>query len=165
VRNQDDELNARIRRAGGRIWQSPAIRSWYFCRSSLLMLWRQYMQYGYWKVRVIRKLGQPASIRHLAPAAFVSALAFGALVGPFSPAVSRALGLMVGSYAIALACASAITAARGGMQLLPLLPVVFACYHLAYGFGFLCGVWDAIVGGRISAFSTRLTRPSGPPPI
>jgi succinoglycan biosynthesis protein ExoA len=29
VRNQDDELNLRLIRAGGRIWQNPRIMSWY----------------------------------------------------------------------------------------------------------------------------------------
>jgi glycosyltransferase involved in cell wall biosynthesis len=53
VRNQDDEFNLRLIRAGGRIWQDPAIRSWYFPRARLVDLLRQYRQYGYWKVRVI----------------------------------------------------------------------------------------------------------------
>ena len=38
VRNQDDELNLRLCRAGGRIWQSPAIVSWYQPRASLRRL-------------------------------------------------------------------------------------------------------------------------------
>src|SRR5688572_1516136 len=38
VRNQDDEFNLRLTRAGGKIWQSPRIRSWYQPRSSLLSL-------------------------------------------------------------------------------------------------------------------------------
>ena len=35
TRNQDDELNLRLIRRGGRIWQSPCIRSWYYPRASL----------------------------------------------------------------------------------------------------------------------------------
>ena len=50
VRNQDDEFNLRLVRSGGRIWQSPRIRSWYRPRNSLRNLFRQYAQYGYWKV-------------------------------------------------------------------------------------------------------------------
>src|SRR5712671_5833877 len=70
ARNQDDELNFRLIRAGGKIWQSPAIRSWYRPRGSLVALFRQYRQYGYWKVRVIQKHRMPASWRHLVPASF-----------------------------------------------------------------------------------------------
>src|SRR5437867_3445709 len=61
VRNQDDEFNLRLSRAGGLIWQSPRIKSWYRPRASLRSLWRQYVQYGYWKVRVIQKHCLPAS--------------------------------------------------------------------------------------------------------
>ena len=74
VRNQDDEFNLRILKAGGRIWQSPRIRSWYTPRESLRLLFQQQRQYGYWKVRVIQKHKIPASIRHLVPAAFVLSL-------------------------------------------------------------------------------------------
>ena len=57
VRNQDDELNLRIVRSGGTVWQSPSIRSWYYPRATPLALYKQYYQYGYWKVRVIRQTG------------------------------------------------------------------------------------------------------------
>ena len=74
VRNQDDEFNLRLTEHGGRIYQSPRIRSWYTPRNSLRALLNQYKQYGYWKVRVIRKHQKPASIRHLVPAAFMCSL-------------------------------------------------------------------------------------------
>ena len=54
VRNQDDEFNYRLRAAGGRIWLDPRIRSTYYARSTFRSLWRQYFQYGYWKVRVFQ---------------------------------------------------------------------------------------------------------------
>src|SRR5438094_6830897 len=79
VRNQDDEHNLRIVRAGGKIYQSVQIRSAYHVRGSLPALFRQYMQYGYWKVLVVRKHQIPASIRHLAPGAFLASL--GSLCG------------------------------------------------------------------------------------
>src|SRR5436190_10646704 len=74
VRNQDDEHNLRLIRAGGKIYQSPRIRSWYHVRGSLTALFRQYMQYGYWKALVIRKHRIPASFRHLVPGLFVGCL-------------------------------------------------------------------------------------------
>ncbi len=74
VRNQDDEHNLRIIRGGGKVWQSPRIRSYYRPRGSLAALFQQYSQYGYWKVRVIRKHRLPASPRHLVPGAFVLSL-------------------------------------------------------------------------------------------
>ena len=47
VRNQDDEHNLRIRRGGGRVWQSARIRSAYRPRAGLFKVFRQYLQYGY----------------------------------------------------------------------------------------------------------------------
>ena len=44
VRNQDDELNLRIVLAGGTVWQSPRIVSWYRPRTTLRALFRQYFQ-------------------------------------------------------------------------------------------------------------------------
>src|SRR5258707_4602609 len=55
VRNQDDELNLRLLRAGGQTRQSPAIVSWYSPRPTVSSLFYQYFQYGFWKLAVIRK--------------------------------------------------------------------------------------------------------------
>jgi GT2 family glycosyltransferase len=71
VRNQDDELNLRLIRAGGKIWQSPDIVSWYSPRATLTALFLQYFQYGFWKAAVVRKHRLPGSWRHLVPVAFV----------------------------------------------------------------------------------------------
>ena len=158
VRNQDDELNLRLTRAGGRIWHSPKIRSWYSPRSSLRALFRQYYQYGYWKVRVIQKHKLPASWRHLVPGAFVLGLAVLFLVSAFClpwPVKSFAyfigqlsafsLLLTLSAYALCVLTASLITAARTEWKLLPVLPLVFPCYHFGYGYGFLRGIWDFII--------------------
>ena len=168
VRNQDDEHNLRILRGGGKIWQTPEIKSWYRPRGSLQALFRQYAQYGYWKVRVIQKHRLPASWRHLVPGLFILSLvllawlaAGGALLScNFAPPLQRAaaaaclrlssagmLGLG-GAYLLTVLLASLATAARVGWKLLPLLPVVFCCYHFGYGLGFLWGVWRFLIVRR-----------------
>ncbi|MFG5406986.1 hypothetical protein ABXN37_01555 [Piscinibacter sakaiensis] len=91
MRNQDDELNLRIHRAGGRVWQSPAIRSAYAPRASFAALFRQFYQYGYWKPAVIRKHRLPASPRQLVPFGFVLLLALLALAAPFWPPAAAGL--------------------------------------------------------------------------
>lgn len=145
VRNQDDEFNLRLIRAGGKIWQSPRIRSWYQPRASLRALSRQYWQYGYWKVRVIQKHRIPAAWRHLVPAAFVAALAGNLLLLPFFSWAFIPLSIMVASYLGANLTASVLTAKRADWSLLPVLPLVFVCYHFAYGLGFLQGVLDFLI--------------------
>jgi len=170
IRSQDDELNFRLLRAGGRIWQSPRIRSWYTPRDTLGSLFRQYWQYGYWKVRVIQKHGSPASLRHLVPGTFVSTLLLLLLLAPFLPWARSALAMLSGTYGLAVGAASVLTATRSrvdrstpgpdraGWLLLPLLPVVFACYHLSYGMGFLFGVADFVLFRRAEGRFSALTR-------
>lgn len=171
VRNQDDELNLRLTRAGGKIWQSPLIRSWYAPRSSLRDLLRQYSQYGYWKVRVIQKNQMPASWRHLVPGTFILLLLAlllsfavlftgSAIIGWYThrqvPAFNhgfvalRVLAFFLGLYGCCAGLASLHTAMKTDWRLLPLLPAVFACYHFGYGYGFLRGIID---------FSIRKRRP------
>ena len=67
VRNQDDEFNLRLVQQGGKIWHSPRIKSWYSPRRTLSALFRQYLQYGYWRVRVIQKRKAAASVRQFVP--------------------------------------------------------------------------------------------------
>jgi succinoglycan biosynthesis protein ExoA len=151
VRNQDDEFNLRLQRAGGLLWQSPRIKSWYHARASLRALWRQYAQYGYWKVRVIQKHRLPASVRHLVPAAFVVTmltLPLAALCWPWAWWLWGGLG---GLYSAGTLVTSAAVARRSGLALFPVLPAVFASYHLGYGYGFLRGLWDFLIVRRTPA--------------
>ena len=165
VRNQDDEHNLRLTRAGGKIYQSTRIRSWYHVRGSLTALFRQYMQYGYWKALVIRKHRMPASFRHLVPGAFVGGLGLLAALGLFwSPAWWGAAGLAVVYSAAALAI-SLTAAARTQWALLPVLPVVVWCFHFGYGYGFLRGILDLVLlHNAPDAQFVQLTRKHRPKP-
>lgn len=160
IRNQDDELNLRINRSGGRVYQSPAIKSRYYPRSSLSALFRQYMQYGYWKVRVIQKHKLPASIRHLIPGLFVATLALLGFLALFSGVAAYALLGLVALYVSVLIVASlAINANQSIGGKLWIMPVVLAMFHLGYGSGFVRGVWDFLIRrkGHAKAFA-QLTR-------
>ena len=67
VRNQDDELNYRLRDLGGRVLLSPEIKSEYVVRSRPRALISQYFQYGYWKVRVMQKHPRQMRVSHFVP--------------------------------------------------------------------------------------------------
>lgn len=139
VRNQDDELNFRLTQVGGKIWLDPSIRSVYYGRASLRKLWRQYFQYGFYKVRVMQKRGSVASWRHLVPGAFVLSLLVSVLMALITRKRRWVLGV-AGPYTAANVAAS-IWTARRGLGTLPLLPAIFAILHCAYGLGFLAGLW------------------------
>ena len=138
IRNQDDEFNYRLTSQGGKIWLDPEIRSDYFSRASLRALWSQYLEYGFWKVRVIQKHGRPASWRHLIPGAFVLAL-LGSAAGGVLFNLPLLFLAVVAPYLFASLTVSFWLAARKGPGYLPLLPFAFAAMHLAYGIGFLWG--------------------------
>ncbi|HEV2201987.1 MAG TPA: glycosyltransferase family 2 protein [Bryobacteraceae bacterium] len=156
VRNQDDEFNFRLRRLGGRIWQSPRIKSSYTPRASIAALFRQYLQYGFWKVAVIRKHRALASWRHAVPVMFVgwvllslaliaSSLALG--IGALASAVWGALATGLAIYVVA-AVAAALPFSRSlDAGALLILPCVIAVYHIAYGLGFLSGILKFAGGG------------------
>ena len=147
VRNQDDELNLRLTRAGGKIWQSPDIVSWYSPRATLRALFLQYFQYGFWKAAVVRKHRIPGSWRHLAPV-IVRAGAYLIVRGVYRDgrhASTRIRGggpFMAGTgggYAAANVTASFAAARKSGWATLPYLPAVFTVYHFSWGLGFLAG--------------------------
>lgn len=140
VRNQDDEFNYRLLAQGGKILLSPRIKSQYYSRSTLRSLWKQYFQYGYWKVRVMQKHPRQMRPRQFAPPALAGALTIGLAAAPFSKTARRLFAGVAGLYLTANLLASVLTARKGGVRSLPLLPPTFATLHLAYGLGFLIGL-------------------------
>lgn len=144
VRNQDDEFNFRLIRAGGKIWLDPRICSTYFSRSTLSGLWNQYFGYGFWKIRVIQKHHSVASWRHLAPAALVVTV-IGAAVASILLRNGVPLLLAAFIYGFGLLTATLILSIRNGWRYLPILPLAFAAMHFGYGLGFLAGLirWNA----------------------
>jgi glycosyltransferase involved in cell wall biosynthesis len=140
VRNQDDEYNYRIRKLGGRLLLASDINSRYYSRSSLRSLARQYFQYGYWKVRVMQKHPRQMRARQFVPLLLVVALLMSAGLWLVTPIGGWALALVASSYIVANILASALTAARRGLKLMPVLPVAFAAMHLSYGLGNILGL-------------------------
>lgn len=81
LRNQDYELNHRLREAGWQVWFDPRLAVTYQPRDSMMALARQYHEYGRWKRRVMAD--HPSSIRprQLAPLAMAAGLAGSVVVG------------------------------------------------------------------------------------
>ena len=140
VRDQDDELNYRLLDRGGRILLSPRIRSSYTVRGTARSLWRQYFQYGYWKVRVIQKHPRQVRLRHLVPPAFAFALVGSAIAAGLVPRAVFWWASVPASYAVTNLLASIASARRAGWSLLAHLVMIYAILHLSYGVGFLAGV-------------------------
>lgn len=140
VRDQDDEYNYRIRKHGGKILLAADVRSTYYSRGSLGKLWRQYFQYGFYKVRVLQKHPRQMRPRQFVPPAFVLALLLGIVLSLAFPWGWIALLGLAGGYLLANLLASLLTAARAGWHHFWLLPPAFATLHISYGLGFLAGL-------------------------
>lgn len=150
-RNQDDEFNARMKKNGMRIVLLPGPRIRYFARGTILKSAKMMYQYGHFKPLVNRKIGSPATARQFVPPAFVATLSFAAIAGFVTHSVwlvgCAALGAhLAGSLlATALFLLSPNGIRRSAAWLLPL---AFLANHLAYGAGYLRGVWDFRILGR-----------------
>jgi succinoglycan biosynthesis protein ExoA len=142
VRNQDDEFNYRMRKLGGKILIDPELRSWYTSRSSIRTLWRQYFQYGYWKVRVLQKHPRQMRLRQFVPAAFVLSLLLSLILAAVRPKIGNCMMLLEGgSYFLAtLLVSMSLVGARRRWRLAPALAVSFPVLHFSYGAGFLVGL-------------------------
>ena len=159
TRNQDYELNYRLRASGGRIWYDPAIQATYHARRSLGPLARQYLQYGFWKARVMRLHPRSTRLRHLAAPVFVAGLVVGALLAAVAGGAWVGLYLAgLGLYCIAAGVA-AIAASRRAESWAPLalLPPIFLVLHVAWGAGF----WSGFV--RFWLFPEPRPRPGAGP--
>ncbi|MBS1790734.1 MAG: glycosyltransferase family 2 protein [Acidobacteria bacterium] len=141
VRNQDDEYNCRLRKLGAKLLLASDVRSKYYSRGTMRKLFKQYFQYGYWKVRVLQKHPRQMSLRQFIPPAFVASLLGSIGLGLVSPLGWWIFAGIIGCYLTVNLVASArvLLSNRPFQFQFFLLPAVFASLHLSYGLGFLVG--------------------------
>jgi succinoglycan biosynthesis protein ExoA len=130
VRNQDFELNHRLRRAGGRVVFDPQVWSVYRPRESLRAIATQYWQYGWFKALMLRTAPDSLRPRQLAPVGLLLAAAAAALPVRAARAGRTALAVY--------ACGLVAVGVRSGAGWRT--PVVFATVHLAWGGGLTAGL-------------------------
>jgi glycosyltransferase involved in cell wall biosynthesis len=135
--NEDAELAARIREAGGRYVSIPAMAARYVPRNSLAGLALQYWRYGKYRAKTARHHATGLRRSHVLPPA--AAIVFAAAI--LAPGhAGRLARRVLPAYGVALAVGTAEAAADGGSRRdLVWLPLVFAVMHLSWGAGFLIG--------------------------
>lgn len=146
VRNQDDEFNFRLSSNNYKIFFTDKIQSNYHVRASFSKLYKQYHQYGYWKVYVNKKVKAITSARQLFPAIFVASVMIGALLSFLHPVL---LYLWLGGILFYLAAAK-IFALRKTVKIKEIILVMysFIILHWSYGSGYLKGIITFIVLGK-----------------
>ena len=70
IKNQDDEFCFRINKNGGKVFISSSAKSNYYVRESPKELFKQYFDYGFWRVAVLKKHKVPISYRQQIPILF-----------------------------------------------------------------------------------------------
>lgn len=158
VRNQDDELCFRLRKMGGRILQSSSIRISYYVRKSFKRLLRQYMQYGFWKARLIRKHPGQSRLRHFIPALFIMFILISSLGAIFNPFFALALATGLTAYSAVILLVSFMQASRSRYDLLPGIILALLMMHSGYGLGFIFGILNLITRYPPASSFQSLTR-------
>ena len=143
--NEDYEFNARVRKAGGRIWLDPSIRSIYFARSSFGAPAKQSLRYGFWKWTMLRRYPNTLRWRQALPPLFVLSLAGLGLLSIFFPLMKF---LLLGELLLYLfICLTAGIQARLRLRknfLSVGLPLAIPIMHIAWGSGLL---WSMLASG------------------
>ncbi|MDX1620882.1 MAG: glycosyltransferase [Nitriliruptorales bacterium] len=136
VRNQDYELNVRLRERGGTVWYDPELAVDYSPRSTVPALAEQYFDYGRWRRMTLRLHPGSLRARQLAAPVVVVGLAGGAL---FASAAGRwwPLAATWGAYGAGLVVAGLDAADRPRRG--PAVAVALAVMHVSWGLGFLAG--------------------------
>ncbi|MFD1551229.1 glycosyltransferase family 2 protein [Putridiphycobacter roseus] len=155
VRNQDDEYNYKVNKAGYKIFFNPDITSYYYVRGSIKKLFKQYYQYGYWKVYVNKKHGTITTVRQLVPMLFVLGLLFGVFISLLVPLFWWIMLLGVSMYAaLALYFGQKVSDHfTEGLKISSVFPIL----HFSYGSGYLKGIYDFIFIGKKPSQKSKTT--------
>lgn len=161
--NQDAELAARVREAGGRLVVLRALAAQYVPRGSLRALARQYRRYGFYRAKTCARHPDSTELRHAMAPTLV--LAAGASVLPLRT-VRLAGRAVTGAYGLGLLTTAVAAGRRADARDAAALPAVFLTMHAAWGAGFLVGCvrFGVPVRGLTAAVAARLRPASDRPP-
>jgi glycosyltransferase involved in cell wall biosynthesis len=155
VRNQDDEFNFRIGKKGFKIWFDKSIVSNYYVRGSYPKLFRQYYQYGYWKVFVNVKHKAVTSVRQLVPLFFVLYL----LAVPVVVILPQLFQLIYATGFVCYILGALLFSLRQTTKITTVFSVikVFTILHFSYGFGYLIGLYRFVLRKEVPSSKSKKT--------
>ena len=142
VRNQDDELNARIIKAGGKIYLIPQLVCEYYARDTAKKVYKMFYQYGVFKPLVNKKLGSPATVRQFFPLFFVLGLLVGPVVCLFLPVLWWVYFAVIMLWFI-LATSFSLKDSKNLKRILTQNWIYFVV-HFGYGWGYIVGIYKIL---------------------
>jgi glycosyltransferase involved in cell wall biosynthesis len=140
VRNQDVELNARIRKAGGKVYLTPALTTHYHPVKNLLGMLKHAFKTSQWHIFTLRENRGSIGVRHVAPAVFLILLL---LLLPASFASGIALTFLIAILSVYTVMGfyfSLRSNVNSNRSVALVQPFACFCFHLAYGAGTLFGL-------------------------
>jgi GT2 family glycosyltransferase len=146
IRNQDDDFNFRVTNTGGKIYYCNEISLKYYVRATYKGLWRQFFQYGYWKVYVNQKHKAITTYRQLIPPLFVVYvfLAFLSLITCNGILILTAFLPFLLYLLLAKLISFKIVTPFSVSQFTQTF-FVFPILHFSYGLGYLKGMFEFLL--------------------
>ena len=138
VRNQDNEMNYRIRKNGGKIYLADDIRLSYYCRDTVRGISAMAVKNGTWNVITMKLCPGSLSLRHFVPLLFVLSVLGLSVLGLFHWSFWLLLTLELSLYLL-LDIVFSAKQAESVKQFLALL-MLFPVFHVTYGYGSLAGI-------------------------
>lgn len=147
TRNQDNEMNYRIRKNGGKIYMSEDIKLAYYCRDTISGISRMAINNGKWNIITMRLCPGAMGIRHFVPLIFVLSLIVLPLVSLEIPFVSWVLLAELILYSGLNFYYSFEAATK--IQYVPMLLILFLIFHISYGIGSLLALINNIKNRKV----------------
>lgn len=137
LRSEDNDINARIRANGGKIWLADDIRFTYYCRDTVQGLLKMGLQNGNALFWTLRENPKAMSARHFVPFLFLLSLLVMPILSALLPFVGWVFACELGAYFLLDVWFSfANTHPRYGIVTVWLYPV----FHIVYGLGSVLGM-------------------------
>ena len=140
-RSEDDDLNFRILENDGKIFVTPKIKSVYYPRNTYSAVFKQFFEYGLWKVAVIKKHKKPARLSHLVPVSFVIFVILFSIFSFFSAFARNVFLFVMLLYLVLNLYFSLKNKHLSTFSDKIRLVWVHFILHISYGLGFLCGIF------------------------
>ncbi len=138
VRNQDNEMNYRIRKNGGKIYMSNDIHLSYYCRESIKGISAMARKNGMWNVITMKLCPGSMGVRHFVPLAFVLSILGLTALSFIHVLFAVLLGVEMALYFL-LDLVFSIKQAETVKEFLALC-LLFPIFHIAYGVGSMIGI-------------------------
>lgn len=139
TRNQDIELNYRIRKLGGKVFLTNDIRSTYYCRNTLYNFVKMNFNNGKWNVLTMYLCPGSMGIRHFIPLFFVISLLLLPVLSMISPVIKAIFLIELAMY-LSLDLIYSLKAASNYKQF-SILFLLFPLLHISYGIGSFSGIF------------------------